>query len=351
MLAVAVVALACSEPESFGSEATIDEVLEPAELLARFPSDPADGVGETLIEGALSLAVAEDFVYVLDAVASSVLRIDLEGRLLARAGRKGEGPGELSSPISVATGTGGELWVSDPAAGRLSRYSPEGEPLGDYSTAYPAVNFGLTVTGVPIVPTLDARTLFATVSSDGSTDLPVDPAVVPARISAGPRDRISFRGLLLAGLDDGSVAMLQNRHGTTFALWKVHFDAEVSSIVDVRPLPIPRWLYTILDEETERVRRTLPEEFATGDFLTPFKGMHAVGGRLWLTPTPSSRLVVMSVPTPADDRLSVVVGERGVYEGLIDAAVVGGRLVALYRTEVRVYRLEAAPPGRFVLPR
>ena len=161
---------------------------------------------------------------------------------------------------------------------------------------------------------------------------------------------MSIRGLLLSGLDDGSIAMLQNRHGTTFALWRVELDAGGQRIIGVRPLPLPRWLYTILDEETERVRQTAPEEFTRGDFFVPFKGMHAIGDRLWLVPTPSSRLVVMSIPTPADDRLTVVVAERAVYEGVIDAAVVNGRLIALYETELRVYALGAAAPERFEPP-
>jgi len=308
-------------------------------------------VSAPLVEGALGLAVGEGFVYVLDGIASSVLKIGLDGRVLGRAGRKGEGPGELKSPVGIASGVGGELWVADPAAGRVSRYAPDGTPIGDYKTPYPAVNLGVTAAGIPIVPTLTARTLFAAISSAGGSDLAVDPALVPTEISGGPRDRMSLRGLLLSGLDDGSVAMLQNRHGTTFALWRVTLDSAASRIRGVRSLRLPRWLYTILDEETERVRKTAPEEFATGDFFVPFKGMHAVGDRLWLIPTPSSRLVAMSIPTPRDERLTVVVAERAVYEGLIDAAVVGSRLIALYDTKLRVYALEAAAPERFAPPK
>ena len=135
------------------------------------------------------------------------------------------------------------------------------------------------------------------------------------------------------------MAMLQNRHGTDFRLWKIGLDTGVTAIESITLLPLPGWLYTILQEETEAVRSTVPEAFAEGDFLIPFKGMHTVGDRLWLVPTPSSRVIALSVPTDGSQALSVVVGNEDSYGGLVDAAVVGDRLIALYDTELRVYRL------------
>jgi hypothetical protein len=322
------------------STGVVDETLSPGELIGRFPENPSDQISGEIIEGAMSLVVGNGAVHVLDRVAGSVLRFDLKANLLSRAGSPGEGPAELSSPMGVAVGPNGDVWVADPMAGRLSRFTESGIHVGDYRTPYPPVNMGVSATGVALIPTLSERSLLARVSADGATDLVVDPNLVPPEVSAGPTDRISLRGLIIAGLPDGSLAMLQNRHGTNFGAWTVDLDREATRIEGIAPLPLPRWLYTILEEETEVVRRTVPEEFAQGDFLVPFKGMHTVGGRLWLVPSPSSRVIALSVPMHESQTLTVVVGDESVFRGLIDAAVADDLLIALYETELRIFRLE-----------
>ncbi|MDX1394234.1 MAG: hypothetical protein R3195_07585 [Gemmatimonadota bacterium] len=321
------------------SDDDVTRVLEAGDLIGRYPRDPTDQTTDGLIEGTFGLAVRGEDVYVLDAVAGSILRFDLEARLVERVGRRGQGPGELSAPTSIAAGPRGELWVGDPAANRLTRFvraSPGA--FETLSPAYPPVNVGLSPGGVPVVPTMSAMTLLARVTSDGVRDLAVDPAAVPTEVSSGPLDRMSMRGLMLARLDDTSMAMLQNRHGTEFRLWRVRLSAAEDSISGIEPLPLPRWLYTILEEETEAVRRTVPAEFAEGDFLIPFKGMHANRGRLWLVPTPSSRIIALAVD--GSGPMTAVVGGPGITGGLLDAAVVEERLIALYETELRVYRLD-----------
>lgn len=321
------------------SDAAVGEVLAPGELVGRFPEHPNDQTSNEIIEGALGLEVGDGVVYVLDAVAATVISLDLEARPIARNGRRGEGPGELLSPVGLVAGDAGDVWVSDPAAGRVTRFRESGAGFEEFRTSYPPVNLGLS-RGVPLVPTLGLETLLARVSADGVTDLAVDPAIVPGELSVSPRDRVAMRGLIFASLPGGSLAMLQNRHGTDFRMWRIGLDGGGTAIETIAPLPLPGWLYTILEEETEIVRNTVPAEFAEGDFLIPFKGMHAVGDRLWLAPTPSSRVIALSVPTEPGQVLSVVVGDENSYGGLIDAAVVGDRLIALYDTELRVYRLE-----------
>jgi hypothetical protein len=323
------------------------EVRAPGQLLGRFPPDPNDQTSARMIEGALGLAIGDGVIHVLDAVAPAVISLDLDARFLARTGRRGDGPGELLSPVAVAAGPAGAIWVADPAAGRVTRFTLTGPELEEFRTPYPPVNLGLSPEGLPLLPTLDAGTLLARVGTDGVADLAVDPDLVPGEVSGGPRDRIAMRGLILAPLQGASMAMLQNRHGTNFRLWKIGLDPGATSIESITPLPLPRWLYTILEEETEIVRSTVPAQFAEGDFLIPFKGMHAVGDRLWLAPTPSSRVIALSVPTGGLQSLSVVIGDEDAYGGLIDAAVVDDRLIALYDTEVRVYRL-VERPGAFV---
>ncbi|MDH3734329.1 MAG: hypothetical protein OEU54_12385 [Gemmatimonadota bacterium] len=312
---------------------------ETRELIARYPPDPTDRTGGAIIEGALSLATDGVRIYVLDGTAAAVLHLDLDARLMGRMGVRGEGPGELVSPTGIALGPDGDVWVTDPAAGRLVRFDAAGMPAEDRPAAYPPVNFTVTVRGDVLIPTMSARTLLARVGPDATFDIPIPPDLVPPEISDGPRDRVSLQGLMLGGLPDGSLAMLQNRHGTDFRMWRVVFGQADGDITAVTPLPMPQWLYTILGEETEAVRRTVPEEFAQGDFLVPFKGMHVSEGRLWFAPTPSSRVLAVSLPLVEGQRTAAVVGGERVTRGLIDAVVVGNRLVGLYETELRVYGL------------
>jgi hypothetical protein len=313
-----------------------ERMLVAGDLMSRFPAEVAGTTGP-VIESARGLSVAGDRFHVLDGMAQRVLSFDLDGILLGDPiGRPGAGPGELTAPMSLAVAPDGDVWIAEPAVGTLSRFDPMGSMVGEFRTPYPPVNFGIARDGSPLVPTLSARTLLARVAEGGAVDLPIAPDVIPEELTRGPGDRMSLDGLLLEGLPDGSIALLRNRHGTDFRLWRVILDREGSRIADVVPVPLPRWLYAMLDEETEAVRRTVPPEFATGEFMVPFKGMHMDGSRLWLVPSPSARLIALSV-WPGE-RVGVT-GAPEVYRGLVDAAVSGDRLIALYGTEVRVYRL------------
>ena len=318
-----------------GSASGPERVRVVEELIARFP-ERIEGAGGPSIEMARGLALGSDRFWVLDGMAGSALSFDWEGKLVARVGRAGEGPGELSGPMTLAAGPDGSVWISEPGVGTLTRLDEAGEVLGEYRTPYPPVNFTVSSDGHALIPTMDDRTLLARVSEDGAVDLPMTSGAIPRELAGGPRDRLALHGLRLVALDDGSVAALRNRHGTDFRLWRVVLGPGAGSVTALEPVPLPRWLYDILEEETERVRRTAPPEFARGDFFVPFRGAHADGGRLWLAPTPGSRFIAVSVwpDSPVGVR-----GPEDVYRGLVDAAVTGDRLIALYETEVRVYRL------------
>jgi len=325
--------------------ARIGAVYSPSVLRGRFPASPSETDGPVL-EGGFALASSGSFVYALDVIARSVLRFDLDGRLLGRLGRPGRGPGELSAPIGLAAAPDGSIWVADPASGRLVRFDPTGGRVDEIRAPLPPVNLAVVESGSVLLPTTNARTVLARVAEGGTRELEVDPALVPPELRGGLGDRVSLRGLALAGLSGHRVAMLRNRHGTDFRLWTVDIDGSGSRIAAIRPTPLPEWLYGIMREETEAARRAVSETFAEGDFLVPFKGVHAAGGRVWLVPTPSSRLIALSVGLPGGEVAAVVVGDREVWEGLLDALVVDGRLVALYHTELRVYELEEVPDAR-----
>lgn len=338
---------------SGGGDAVRDvapRVLAPGALRGRFPPDPDDVQTDTIIEGAFGLATGDGAVYVLDQMARRVLRLDPDAGLLGRIGNPGSGPGELTNPFSLTVGPDGDLWVGDPGAARLTRYRPDGTLVDDRRMPYPVVNFAV-LEGGAVFPTLNAATLLGTADAQGGmVELAVAAGIVPARISRGPEDRVSPLVLRFARLPGGDLALLQNRHGTEFALWRVSLSAERDSIETVSPLPLPGWLGTMLERETDRVRASAPADFATGDFLVPFKGMHADGGRLWVAPATSASALLVSVALDPDDEVTVVVADSAVHHGAIDAAVAGDRLVVLYPTEVRVYDLEPAPASRFRAP-
>ena len=76
--------------------------------------------------------------------ATKVWVFDSLGRSLRGIGRKGEGPGEFTSPTGLVVGPDGRLWVrdvtrisrfaADAATGRLTRYeaSAPGPTMGDW---------------------------------------------------------------------------------------------------------------------------------------------------------------------------------------------------------------------------
>ena len=74
-------------------------------------------------------------LYVLDRQGKRVLKYGPDGRHLATYGREGEGPGELSQPMSLAVGPGDTVWVADFTNTRFTGYPQDG---GDPATvAFP----------------------------------------------------------------------------------------------------------------------------------------------------------------------------------------------------------------------
>ena len=61
-------------------------------------------------------------------------------------------------------------------------------------------------------------------------------------------------------------------------------------------------------------------------------------------------MIAVSLPRDPADTATVVVPAGEEAEGMLDAAVIGDRLLALYSTELRVYRLDPAPPELFDPP-
>ncbi len=91
-------------------------------------SGGADAGPETQLTDIASLDIGEDdSIFILSRQESAVFVFDREGRFLRRFGRKGQGPGEIESPLSVQV-LGREVMVPQ-AARRVSFFSTEGEFL------------------------------------------------------------------------------------------------------------------------------------------------------------------------------------------------------------------------------
>lgn len=67
---------------------------------------------ETIFQWTGVAADADGFIFVLDALDFSIKKFDSQGRLLAKAGRKGQGPGEFTTPRWLAV-DGGFVYASD----------------------------------------------------------------------------------------------------------------------------------------------------------------------------------------------------------------------------------------------
>lgn len=76
---------------------------------------------------------ADGRIYVIDQQASEVRVFDPEGRFIARMGRAGSGPGELSQAAGpVFVGVGDTIAVADVMNQRISWYDDQGTPLGSH---------------------------------------------------------------------------------------------------------------------------------------------------------------------------------------------------------------------------
>lgn len=125
------------------AEATID-TIDGVERLT-YPSTPAGDLGWAVdTVGVLGDAFASDAyqfdnvspgglgadddgsLYILDRQGDRVLKYGPDGRHLATYGRQGEGPGELSQPISLAIGPADTIWVTDFSNGRITGFPQDG---------------------------------------------------------------------------------------------------------------------------------------------------------------------------------------------------------------------------------
>lgn len=349
------VVLACqtpSAPEPQTYEPAGYRVFAPGALIGSFPPAPLDMGADVVIESAFGIAVTDSTVFVLDVMDKAVYHVDLDGALLATIGRKGEGPGEFSSPMSLDIDADGNVWVADPQLNRLSRFSPDGTPIGDIPTPYPVVNFMPLLDGSALIPTMEAASLVATLDESGEAKtVSMAAELAPGVFSGGPMDRLALGAFRLAPLVADTVLLFRNKHSGDFAAWTLALDLDAGQVESVTPLPLPGWLHRMMQEATDDYLDTVAGEFADEHLLVAFRSVRTIDGTIWVSPNAGDQVMLASIPPSPSDSISVVVPNADEAAKMIDAAVVGDRLVILNSTDVRFYELDRVEPGRFRPPR
>ncbi|MFO7769589.1 MAG: 6-bladed beta-propeller [bacterium] len=93
-----------------------------------------DGPEEQMLGSVASLWAHEGRIYVLDRQIPQLRVYDMEGTFLFDVGREGEGPGEYKRPTAVAVHPEtGRIYLRDGNRGRINIYTPDGEPLDQWT--------------------------------------------------------------------------------------------------------------------------------------------------------------------------------------------------------------------------
>ena len=269
-------------------------------------------------------------VYLLDEGSRQVLRLTDRGRVEARIGRGGDGPGELRNPAAIDVASNGDLLVLDPGKGRILRGAPHGAAGGE--TRIRALAWGrmlrATMAG-HLYPSRRATSAgsWTTLTRDlGDSDTTLaavlEPPVRPARYPSCPEFQVQAPALFAPSLrwdaDDRRIAVVT---GPEYRVDIIEGGRIVRSIRrGIRPaqlteqlaarewgeaLEIPRLGCRIPAEEIVRVRGYAP--------LLPVIREVAFGprGELWVLRSGSGR---------AANRIDVF-DARGAYLGTLPAEV------------------------------
>ena len=69
-----------------------------------------------------ALDIGRQYIYMVNGFAAQVLRLDLDGKVLAALGKPGKGPGEFGEAHMIAVSPKGELFVADSVNGTLQKF-------------------------------------------------------------------------------------------------------------------------------------------------------------------------------------------------------------------------------------
>ena len=69
-----------------------------------------------------SLQIGTQYIYMVNGFAGQVLRLDLDGKVLAATGKTGMGVGEFGEAHVIAVGPTGDIWVADSVNGAVQKF-------------------------------------------------------------------------------------------------------------------------------------------------------------------------------------------------------------------------------------
>ena len=69
-----------------------------------------------------AIDIGRDAVFMVNGFAAQVLRLDLDGKVLAAMGKSGKGPGEFGEAHMIAVSPAGDLYVADSVNGSLQKF-------------------------------------------------------------------------------------------------------------------------------------------------------------------------------------------------------------------------------------
>lgn len=304
--------------------------LAPDSLLNEFPAE-----ADLILERPFALDASEAGIVVSDVLAGRVHRFDWDGRLAAQAGQRGEGPGELQAPMSVRLWPDESVWTSDIRNRRITHYSADGEMLNMFSSPGGYEFVPLNENSV-LVPSPNGPLLIV-IHSDGNFETISDSASYPDELSRlQPVDRVGIRQLLLSRRDTSTVVLLHNV--PDFSTWVLNLDLESNSLISADKTPLPEWFEIEARGRLSELQTKLDQDDL---LLVPFNAMHdPTPGTIWLTTGTLGSMIGAQLPIESDDKSIAVMALNDEKRGLLDAVLVGDRLVALYETAVRVYSLK-----------
>ena len=100
----------------------------------------AEGEEAYMFADILSLAASGDRIYVLEMTPPVVRVYDLDGTHMMNIGSRGQGPGEFEHPMSLALSPGGQVYVRDDGAARITVFSA----VGDLIETWPLPGWSMT---------------------------------------------------------------------------------------------------------------------------------------------------------------------------------------------------------------
>ena len=90
-------------------------------------------------------------IYVLDAGNYRIQKYDSNGKFISTFGRKGEGPGEIMTPVSIEIDSNDKLHLADLGNNRIQVYNLDGKAAEQFKSKTPIFNFHLLASGNIIV--------------------------------------------------------------------------------------------------------------------------------------------------------------------------------------------------------